>query len=495
MRGTGDRRGSIMNVYPSVVAVVERCDGRFELKHMEKYGPATRYGILNTSTSHGILLRLDEYDDTVESRYGTEDIYVVNYQTHASASIEPFSFSEGYFCGAMTRMALSKRRQLLAFVRIEYDGWLSTPRAMAFVYDLTSLRPLVRQELKGVTSVRSIEFDTTGRFILLIDQKHRECLYKMCDNVIALADPALRGKLQFGQWDIGISFAGRDRDIAERIATELAGRGFTVFYDNFEKTFGVGRDISRFLYEMYTRRCERCLVLVSRDYTMNKWPRFEFASLMSIRGGSRPQDILLVQLDETELAGVPPALGAIKYSAESPECTIDTIEKWLRTTLQRQEPREVREVMFGKDSGHGSSSVTRILFDYAEEDKTVAEALMQPLTAQGILCVSVPDIWLTPVELEEYEGEYVEGWPLTILEDYDIAVVVISSRTMDSLHQRAFTEWAISSKKAIVCVLVEDLRGFSGLLECLNDKPKVNGWAVPLEVTVRNLLTSIHHET
>jgi hypothetical protein len=52
------------------------------------------------------------------------------------------------------------------------------------------------------------------------------------------------------EYDIVISFAGEDRQVAEEIAVELKNNGIRVFYDNFEKADLWGKDLYEHLIDV-----------------------------------------------------------------------------------------------------------------------------------------------------------------------------------------------------------------------------------------------------
>jgi hypothetical protein len=64
-------------------------------------------------------------------------------------------------------------------------------------------------------------------------------------------------------FDVAISFAGSERELAEALANKIQAAGFAVFYDNFYPEHLWGKDLSAFLDEIYRKRAKHCVVFVS----------------------------------------------------------------------------------------------------------------------------------------------------------------------------------------------------------------------------------------
>lgn len=71
------------------------------------------------------------------------------------------------------------------------------------------------------------------------------------------------------EYDIVISFAGEDRQVAEEITVELKNNGIRVFYDNFEKADLWGKDLYEHLIDVYKNKSKYCLMILSKYYEKN----------------------------------------------------------------------------------------------------------------------------------------------------------------------------------------------------------------------------------
>lgn len=115
-------------------------------------------------------------------------------------------------------------------------------------------------------------------------------------------------------FDVALSFAGQDRKVAHQIALALQDRGIKVFYDDFFKHELWGKDLAKYLGEVYEHRARYCLMLTSRHYGFNFWTKHERQHAQS-RQLREPEEYLLqVRLDDTEVPGIPGTIAYVRYS-------------------------------------------------------------------------------------------------------------------------------------------------------------------------------------
>ena len=79
-------------------------------------------------------------------------------------------------------------------------------------------------------------------------------------------------------FDVAVSFAGTEREPAEKLAEILRAAGITVFYDNFYPEHLWGKNLTAFLDEIYRKRAKFCVVFVSTEYKNRKWTVHELRS-------------------------------------------------------------------------------------------------------------------------------------------------------------------------------------------------------------------------
>jgi TIR domain len=83
------------------------------------------------------------------------------------------------------------------------------------------------------------------------------------------------------KFDVALSFAEEDRDIAVAIARELGHKGIQVYYypDNIAET--AGEDLPRILTEIYTKYAKYAVAILSDSYFKKKYAAIEFEAIKS----------------------------------------------------------------------------------------------------------------------------------------------------------------------------------------------------------------------
>ncbi len=77
------------------------------------------------------------------------------------------------------------------------------------------------------------------------------------------------------EYDVGLSFAGEQRDYVRAFASELTSRGVRVFFDDYETAGLWGKDLYSHLAEIYGNLCRYCILFASADYAAKVWPNHE----------------------------------------------------------------------------------------------------------------------------------------------------------------------------------------------------------------------------
>ena len=80
---------------------------------------------------------------------------------------------------------------------------------------------------------------------------------------------------EYFEYDVGLSFAGEQRDYVGQVANELKVRGIRVFFDDYERETLWGKDLYAHLSEVYQHMCRFCVIFVSEEYAAKVWPTRE----------------------------------------------------------------------------------------------------------------------------------------------------------------------------------------------------------------------------
>lgn len=107
------------------------------------------------------------------------------------------------------------------------------------------------------------------------------------------------------EYDVAISYARNDREIAEGLASRLAARGLRVFYDKDRAEMLWGERLGDVLTELYGRAAIVVVVLVSCHYGSSRWTMLERNAARSRLGAhDTAGTVLPLCLDDTEPVGL-----------------------------------------------------------------------------------------------------------------------------------------------------------------------------------------------
>src|SRR6185503_19148594 len=117
--------------------------------------------------------------------------------------------------------------------------------------------------------------------------------------------------LKVFDYDLALSFAGEDRQVAENLASLLVRDGIRVFYDSYEKAALWGKDLYQHLQGVYRDKARYCVVFVSAAYSRKLWTKHELRQAQARAFRERQEYILPIRLDDTEIPGLNPTTGYI----------------------------------------------------------------------------------------------------------------------------------------------------------------------------------------
>lgn len=113
-------------------------------------------------------------------------------------------------------------------------------------------------------------------------------------------------------YDVALSYAGEDRWFVEKFAEDLKAKGVKVFYDNFERSRLLGKDLYVELADIYCNRSKYVIVFVSKDYKEKIWTGHEIKNAFDRdlqRGGD--DYIIPARFDDTKIMGLRTSIGYI----------------------------------------------------------------------------------------------------------------------------------------------------------------------------------------
>lgn len=125
-----------------------------------------------------------------------------------------------------------------------------------------------------------IHFDTTTDMLSVEDPKFMFYLKSINWNSFALSV----GYLQFvtePKYDFALSFAGTEREIADKIAKRLGTLDIAVFYDKNEQSDILSQNVEDYLTPIYRSEALYVVPLLSKNYPKRIWTKIESAAFRS----------------------------------------------------------------------------------------------------------------------------------------------------------------------------------------------------------------------
>ena len=134
------------------------------------------------------------------------------------------------------------------------------------------------------------------------------------------------------EFDVAISFAGTDREHAEKLAHAVRAAGFSVFYDDFFGAQLWGKHLTEFFDDIYRNRSRHCVMFISPQYRDRIWTTHEHRSALARsvdqKGG---EYILPVIVESTDIEGLPTSIAYLSLT----DHTIDEIAEMLIEKLRQ----------------------------------------------------------------------------------------------------------------------------------------------------------------
>lgn len=115
-------------------------------------------------------------------------------------------------------------------------------------------------------------------------------------------------------YDIAISFAGENRELAEKLADLLIDKGLSVFYDKIEEHKLLGKNLYTYLQTIYKDSSQFCIILISEHYVKKPWTLHELEQIQTRIFEDRTKNLeylLPIRIDDTEIPGLNSITGYI----------------------------------------------------------------------------------------------------------------------------------------------------------------------------------------
>ena len=120
------------------------------------------------------------------------------------------------------------------------------------------------------------------------------------------------------EYDVAISFAGENRNVAEELSEIFSQRRLRVFYDEYYKADLWGKNLYDHLSDIYKNKTIFCVVLVSKYYAEKQWTNLERQAAQARAFEENQEYILPIRLDTADVKGILPTMGYLDYGKETP---------------------------------------------------------------------------------------------------------------------------------------------------------------------------------
>lgn len=134
------------------------------------------------------------------------------------------------------------------------------------------------------------------------------------------------------KYDVALSFSGKDRVYARRLANEMKSRGIRVFFDEYEQARLWGKDLYSHLSSVYSEKARFCVLLLSCHYKDSLWTNHERENAQARAFEERSEYILPIKIDDTEIPGIRKTIGYVHKSQFTVRKVVDLIVDKLKTT-------------------------------------------------------------------------------------------------------------------------------------------------------------------
>lgn len=132
-------------------------------------------------------------------------------------------------------------------------------------------------------------------------------------------------------YDLAISFADENRDVAESIASQISELGYKVFYDEYEQADMWGKDLYEHLISIYRDKSRFCLMIISDYYIRKNWTNHERKAAQERAFRERKEYILPLRLDNTDVPGFLSTTGFLDLR----KATIQTVVEIISSKLAK----------------------------------------------------------------------------------------------------------------------------------------------------------------
>lgn len=147
------------------------------------------------------------------------------------------------------------------------------------------------------------------------------------------------------KYDVALSFAGEQRAYVERVASALKQRKIRCFYDNDNQVDLWGKNLIKYLEDIYFKQSRYCVIFISESYCKKNWTILESEAaeernFFTHDSETHQQYILPVRFDNSEIPGLKSSWGYIDANKVPPEELAEKIVQKVDSSYVQPDDRQ-----------------------------------------------------------------------------------------------------------------------------------------------------------
>lgn len=211
-----------------------------------------------------------------------------------------------------------------------------------FLYEKL-VKPIVDPKERGRKATSFYNCLNNLAEIIEINKSSDLIFYNKTGKTIAIEDPSLRfylnlldidrlkSKIHIRQnkftWDVAVSFAGENREVAKDFRDACKEKGIEVFYDFDQQAILWGKDLSKVLTDVYRNEALFMVIIISKDYPEKDWTNFEFVNGKDAEKERSLEYLLPIRIDDTHVVGLKETIGIIDLRKQNMASIVDVLSE------------------------------------------------------------------------------------------------------------------------------------------------------------------------
>lgn len=211
-----------------------------------------------------------------------------------------------------------------------------------FLYEKL-VKPIVDTKERGRKATSFYNCLNNLAEIIEINKSSDLIFYNKTGKTIAIEDPSLRfylnlldidrlkSKIHIRQnkftWDVAVSFAGENREVAKELRDACKEKGIEVFYDFDQQAILWGKDLSKVLTDVYRNEALFMVIIISKDYPEKNWTNFEFVNGKDAEKERSLEYLLPIRIDDTHVVGLKETIGIIDLRKQNMESIVEVLSE------------------------------------------------------------------------------------------------------------------------------------------------------------------------